>query len=165
LFDDIFFLFNKERGSMGKKILIPFTLIVLLFSTILAAGCIETGRTTQSENYIVGKISVTEVTYLWGDDGPFTKQYVVSIQAIGSTRQSTIMSKAEYDSIKNGIVGYILPDFGNSVSLSQQLPQVIQTTSSPIYRSTLTSTPIKTYRSTLSPISTDRKSTRLNSSH
>jgi len=137
-----------------KKIFVPFILIFLLFSIIFTAGCVETGRTTQSENYIVGKISVTEVTYLWGDDGPFTKQYVVSIQALGSTRQSTTMSKAEYESIKNGIVGYFLPDFGNSVSSSQQLPQVIQTTSSPIYRSTLTSTPIKTYRPTLSPVST-----------
>ena len=107
--------------------------VVLLVATILVTGCIETGRTTQSENYIVGKISVTEVTYLWGDDGLFTKQYVVSYQAVGSPRQSTTISKAEYESIKDGLVGYFLPDFGYPVSPSPTMPFVVQTTMVPTY--------------------------------
>jgi archaellin len=107
--------------------------VLLLLATILVAGCIETGRTTQSDNYIVGKISVTEVTYLWGDDGLFTKQYVVSYQAVGSPRQSTTISKAEYESIKNGLVGYFLPDFGYPVSPSPTMPFVVQTTMVPTY--------------------------------
>ena len=107
--------------------------VVLLVATILVAGCIETGRTTQSENYIVGKISVTEVTYLWGDDGLFTKQYVVSYQTVGSARQSTTLSKAEYESIKNGLVGYFLPDFGYQGSASPTMSYVIQTTIVPTH--------------------------------
>ena len=86
-------------------------LIVLLVATILVTGCIETGRTTQSENYAIAKVTVTEVTYFVGDDGLFTKQYIVYYQAIGSSRVSETWSRAEYEGYKNTAWGFVLPDF------------------------------------------------------
>jgi archaeal flagellin FlaB len=109
-----------------KKMFIPITIIFLLFLSTFIAGCVETGRSSQTENYLVGKISVTEVTYLWGNDGPFTKQYIVSYQTIGSERQSRTLSKSEYESLINGVGGYVLPDFGIPAPSSTSLPSTIQ---------------------------------------
>lgn len=107
-----------------KKIFVPFILIFLLFSIIFTAGCVEIGRQTQTENYVIGKVTVTEVTYLLGDDGLFTKIYVLSIQTIGSSPIIRTFTRSQYEEIKNTPAGYFLPDYLNPDSSSQTTPYI-----------------------------------------
>ena len=107
-----------------KKIFVPFILIFLLFSIIFTAGCVEIGRQTQTENYVIGKVTVTEVTYLLGDDGLFTKIYVLSIQTIGSSPIIRTLTRAQYEELKNTPAGYFLPDYLNPDSSSQTTPYI-----------------------------------------
>jgi archaellin len=107
-----------------KKIFIPLIFIFLLLSIIFTAGCIEIGRQTQTENYVIGKVTVTEITYFLGDDGLFTKIYVLSFQTIGSSPIIRTLSRAQYEEIKNTPVGYFLPDYLNPDSSSQITPYI-----------------------------------------
>lgn len=86
-------------------------LILLLVITTFSAGCVELNRQSKSSNFIIGGITVTEVTYLYGSDGLFTKQYIVSGSVLGQQFNQRIFSRQQYEDSKNSPYGYLLPDF------------------------------------------------------
>jgi hypothetical protein len=88
-----------------------FIIIILLLAITISSGCVQTNRETKSSNYVVGGVTVTEVTYLIGNDGLFTKEYLVSGYFLGKTSNSTTYTRAQYEQAKNSMSGAPLPDF------------------------------------------------------
>lgn len=88
-----------------------YLVLILLVIIPFFSGCIQLDREMKSSNYIIASSSVTEVTYLIGNDGLFTKEYVVTISTIGKNSQTQTYSRKQYESLKNSAAGYILPDF------------------------------------------------------
>lgn len=59
-------------------------LILLLLACVLfSCACVEVGTSTRSTTILAGRIEVTEHTYFWGNDGPFTKTYDVRVTIAG----------------------------------------------------------------------------------
>ncbi|MDG6257418.1 MAG: hypothetical protein QCH35_07450 [Methanomicrobiaceae archaeon] len=66
---------------MNPRILSIFALIAALM--ILSCGCVEIGSTTRSAGNVLAEVEIVEHTYLWGDDGPFTKLYDIRVRSFG----------------------------------------------------------------------------------
>lgn len=101
---------NCGKIMKTRKIVI-FLVLILLLTMTFSSGCIQTNRETKSSNYIVGGITVTEVTYLVGYDGLFTNEYIVSGYFLGKTVNSTKYTRQQYEQAKNSANGSFLPDF------------------------------------------------------
>ena len=84
-----------------KKATIACIILVGMFF-ILSAGCVEIHSQTRSTETILGMVEVTEHTHLWGDDGPFTKTYDVTMTVLGQDVISVKgISEAEKDALLN----------------------------------------------------------------
>ena len=110
-----FSVVTAESGNVAcimktRKIVI-LIFIVLLLAVTFTSGCIQTNRETKSSNYIVGGVTVTEVTYLIGHDGLFTKEYIVTGSFLGKTSKSATYTRQQYEQAKNSPYGAFLPDF------------------------------------------------------
>ena len=100
----------SEKKLVTYRVTVLLLILLLLISTF-SAGCIQTNRQIKSSNLIVGGITVTEVTYLYGSDGLFTKKYIVSGSFLGKQSPQQTYSRKEYEDAKNSPIGYLLPDF------------------------------------------------------
>lgn len=96
---------------MESRKFVIYLIIILLLAMTFSSGCIQTNRETKSNNYIIGGVTVTEVTYLVGNDGIFTKEYIVSGNFLGKTMSSTKFTRRQYEQAKNSPYGAFLPDF------------------------------------------------------
>jgi hypothetical protein len=47
---------------------------------------------------VLGSITVTEITFLWGEDGPFTHRYIVDMRFLGGSAHVE-MSRREYQQL------------------------------------------------------------------
>jgi len=68
---------------------------LFLPARVTSAGCLQHGRKTQTTNGVLGSVSVTHVTYLWGEEGPFTHRYIVDLRVLGGSAHVE-MSGSEY---------------------------------------------------------------------
>lgn len=73
---------GMELKDVTMKHLFLIVIGLILFFPFMS-GCIETGSSTKSVDTVIGSVEIKEHTYLWGDDGFFTKRYDVKIRILG----------------------------------------------------------------------------------
>jgi hypothetical protein len=70
--------------------------LALFIITATTAGCVEMNRKTQKISApLLGSASITEVTYLWGENGFMTHRYLLDVQGLGGSAHFE-MSRNEY---------------------------------------------------------------------
>ncbi len=83
-----------KSKNIGKLVI----LLALLLITATTAGCVEMNRKTQKISApLLGSASITEVTYLWGEDGFMTHRYLLDVQGLGRSAHLE-MSRNEFQS-------------------------------------------------------------------
>jgi hypothetical protein len=86
-------------SALRTSRILPFALLFLfLMVAVFSAGCLKLNQTSQTVTGVLGSISVTEVTYLWGEDGPFTHRYIVDMRLLGGSAHVET-SRREYQQI------------------------------------------------------------------
>jgi hypothetical protein len=94
-----------------------------VFATFLC-GCIELNKQSQGQSAFGSGVSVTEHTYLWGDEGFFTKKYDVTITIFGANMYSAQgVSRSQLDRILEEVRG-----LGNPTSTTTPTPQTVPET-------------------------------------
>ncbi len=68
---------------------------MLILVCCTSPGCLQLNKKTQTISGVLGSVSVTEITYLWGEDGPFTHRYIVDMRILGGSAHVE-MSRREY---------------------------------------------------------------------
>jgi hypothetical protein len=86
-------------SALRTSRILPFTLLILFLTVaVSSAGCLKLNQKSQTVTGMLGSITVTEVTYLWGEDGPFTHRYIVDMRLLGGSAHVE-MSRREYQQI------------------------------------------------------------------
>jgi len=68
--------------------------------SLLCCGCVEVSSSTRSASFLIGGAEIIEHTYLWGNDGPFTKTYDVKVTILGAeVANATGISRQQMESL------------------------------------------------------------------
>lgn len=96
------------------KIVNVSLILLLLISLSLSSGCVEINQNSKRIGASFAGAEVVEHTYLWGDDGLFTKMYDVRIWALGKELyDEQRLSRDEFENLKGNfeLIGDIIGFF------------------------------------------------------
>jgi hypothetical protein len=70
-----------------RKWIESFAIITIFLFSVMISGCVQVNESTQTEGSSLGGVIVTQHTYLWGNDGLFTKTYDITLVILGVPKE------------------------------------------------------------------------------